>query len=432
MDTEGTGQGRSSGGRSSGGHGGTVNTDTGTEQQQLDARMKDIKHKVLVLSGKGGVGKSTVAVNLAVALALAGKKTGLLDIDIHGPSVPNLLGIKNAQVMGSETGLIPVTTKYDLKVMSIGFLLQDQDVPTIWRGPRKHGVIKQFIKDVEWGQLDYLIIDSPPGTGDEPLSIAQLIEDATGAVIVTTPQEIAIIDVRKCISFCREVDVPVLGVVENMSGFVCPKCGETVDIFKTGGGKKMAEEMNVKFLGKIPLDPDIVDASDSGKVYVETFAHSETAKAFLKVIKPLLELGIPAKKDSAEKPIITEDKTLKETDSTEANGIRIAMPVAQGQLCLHFGHCEQFALIDADPASKTINKEEYVDAPGHQPGLLPKWLAERGATVIIAGGMGMRAQSLFAENGITVVIGATPGSPIEAAKAYLDGTLQTGDNICDH
>jgi Mrp family chromosome partitioning ATPase/predicted Fe-Mo cluster-binding NifX family protein len=421
-----------SGGCASDGHGSVIDADINAEQQQLDARMKDIKHKVLVLSGKGGVGKSTVAVNLAMSLALAGKKTGLLDIDIHGPSVPNLLGIKNAQIMGGETGLIPVTTKYDLKVMSIGFLLQDQDAPTIWRGPKKHGVIKQFIKDVEWGQLDYLIIDSPPGTGDEPLSIAQLIEDATGAVIVTTPQEIAIIDVRKCISFCREVNVPVLGVVENMSGFVCPKCGETVDIFKTGGGKKMAEEMNVKFLGKIPLDPDVVDASDSGKVFVETFAHSETAKAFLKVIKPLLELEIPGKEDSAKKPIITEDKTLKKTDSTETNSMRIAMPVAQGQLCLHFGHCEQFALIDADPVSKIINKEEYVDAPEHQPGLLPRWLAERGATVIIAGGMGMRAQSLFAENGITVVIGATPGSPIEAAKAYLDGTLQTGDNICDH
>lgn len=261
------------------------------ERQQLTRRMCQIKHKIVVLSGKGGVGKSTVAVNLAVSLALEGKRVGLLDVDIHGPSIPRLLKLEDRQIQGSGEALIPVSFNNSLKVMSIGFLLRERNDAVIWRGPMKYGVIKQFLKDVEWGELDYLVIDSPPGTGDEPLSVCQLIENPKGAIIVTTPQELAILDVRKSINFCRQLDVPVLGVIENMSGFVCPKCGTRTNIFKTGGGKLMANDMGVPFLGRIPIGPEIVQACDDGKPYVNHYPNSETAKAFEKIIAPILEIG---------------------------------------------------------------------------------------------------------------------------------------------
>jgi Mrp family chromosome partitioning ATPase len=254
------------------------------EQQQVHERMSLIKHKVLVLSGKGGVGKSTVAVNMAISLAGKGNKVGLLDIDIHGPSIPKVLNLESGKITAKGETLIPVDMSENLKVMSIGFLLQERDSAVIWRGPRKYHAIKQFLKDVEWGQLDYLIIDSPPGTGDEIISIVQLIEDTDGAVIVTTPQQLALSDVRKGVNFCRSLDVKIIGVLENMSGFVCPKCGERTDIFKTGGGEKMATELNIPFLGDIPIDPQIVEACDSGTPYISKFRQSPTAEAFNKII----------------------------------------------------------------------------------------------------------------------------------------------------
>jgi len=262
------------------------------ERRAVGRRMCRVKHKILVLSGKGGVGKSTVAVNLAASLALAKKRVGLLDIDIHGPSVPRLLGLENRGVEGTGVALLPVEYAPNLKVMSIGFLLQSREDAVIWRGPMKFAVIKQFLKDVEWGELDYLVVDSPPGTGDEPLSIAQLIPDADGAVVVTTPQEIAVADVRRCISFCRQINLRVLGVIENMSGLVCPHCGKTVEVFKSGGGKRMAREMVVPFLGSIPIDPAIVDTSDAGTPYMETFAGTAAARAFQHAIAPILALSL--------------------------------------------------------------------------------------------------------------------------------------------
>jgi Mrp family chromosome partitioning ATPase len=238
------------------------------DRQELSLRMCSIKHKILVLSGKGGVGKSTVAANIAAALSKSGKKVGILDVDIHGPSIPKMLGVENHQVPpGSEEHLIPpVKVSDNLVAMSIGFLIADKDDALIWRGPMKIGVIKQFLKDVEWGELDYLVIDLPPGTGDEPLSLAQMIENPDGAVVVTTPQEVALADVRKSINFCRKLEMPILGVVENMSGFVCPKCGEVTEIFKRGGAEKMCRDMDVPFAGRIPLTADIVNAGDSGSI----------------------------------------------------------------------------------------------------------------------------------------------------------------------
>lgn len=260
------------------------------EKQQIRQRMSRIKNKILILSGKGGVGKSTVSVNLAISLALAGKKVGLLDIDIHGPSIPKVLNLEDARISSDGQDILPVEMTNNLKVMSIGFLLQGKDLAVIWRGPRKYHMIKQFLKDVQWGNLDYLIIDSPPGTGDEPLSIVQLLENCTGAIIVTTPQEVALSDVRKGITFCRNLDVGILGVIENMSGFICPQCGHETNIFKSGGGEKMAEEMSVPFLGRIPIDPAIVEACDSGKPYIQQYKDSQAALAFKQSVLQFMDL----------------------------------------------------------------------------------------------------------------------------------------------
>ncbi len=259
------------------------------DRQRLQARLCRIRHKIVVLSGKGGVGKSTVAVNLATALALNGLRVGLLDVDIHGPSVPTMLGLEGQGLTGGPAELMPVEFG-GLKVMSIGFLLQNPDDAIIWRGPMKMGVIKQFLTDVNWGDLDYLIIDAPPGTGDEPLSLCQLISPLTGAVIVTTPQRVAAIDVRKSISFCRRLEVPVLGVVENMSGFVCPKCGELTQILPEGGGKKIAADMHVPFLGAIPLDPSVAQSGDSGKVFIYHSSETPTGKILQGIIDQILDV----------------------------------------------------------------------------------------------------------------------------------------------
>jgi len=388
------------------------------EKAQVRHRMSQIQHKIVVLSGKGGVGKSTVAVNLAISLSLAGKRTGLLDIDIHGPSVPTLLNLKGQMAHSAMDAILPIEVGANLKVMSIAFFLASQDDAVIWRGPMKYQMIKQFLKDVEWGELDYLIIDCPPGTGDEPLSIIQLLENADGAVVVTTPQEVAVSDVRKSITFCRNLHLPVLGVLENMSGFVCPKCGGVTNNFKSGGGENMALEMSVPFLGRIPIDPQIVEACDSGQPYVEKYSQSQAAQAFSEAVAVLTGA-------SNERSDATRTKK-------EINNMRIAIPVAQGQLCQHFGHCEEFAIMDVNSQEKCVSGVFTETAPTHAPGVLPQWLAQHNVNVVIAGGMGSRAQALFAENGIKVVIGAGGGSPEEVANAYLNGTLQTGGNICDH
>ncbi len=269
-------------------------TQGGTDEsgERLRQHIARICHKILVLSGKGGVGKSTVAANLAAFLAAAGQRTGLLDIDLHGPSIPQLLGLGGRLLDASPDGLRPVTLHEKLKVMSVGFLLgPDQDRAVIWRGPMKHKVIEQFLTDVCWGELDYLVVDSPPGTGDEPLSIAQLLPGVDGAVIVTTPQELALADVRKCVQFCHQVRLPVIGVIENMSGLACPHCGGIIAPFKTGGGETMAHEMSVPFLGRIPLDPQIVEDSDAGTPYVLRQPESNAARAFVQVVELILKRG---------------------------------------------------------------------------------------------------------------------------------------------
>jgi len=236
------------------------------QDQEIKEKLKDFKNKLLVMSGKGGVGKSTVAAYLAVGLARKGFQVGLMDVDLHGPSIPRLLGLKGSIQSSAESNKgIPLKYLPNLEVMSIEALLGDKDTATIWRGPLKIGVIKQFINDIAWSDLDYLVIDCPPGTGDEPLTIAQIIPD-TKAVIVTTPQEISLSDVRKSINFCHQVNMQILGLVENMSGLTCPYCWKTIDLFKTNGGMLTAKKAGLTLLGSLPLEPEIVSEGDIGSV----------------------------------------------------------------------------------------------------------------------------------------------------------------------
>ncbi len=271
-------------------HAGPQHAAPGADDGKLKARLSRIRRKIIVMSGKGGVGKSTVAVNLAMSAMLSGQRVGLLDVDLHGPSVPTMLGLEGQRMLGGEEGMLPVEIG-GLKVLSVGFLLKSADDPVIWRGPMKIGVIRQFIEDVDWGDLDLLVIDAPPGTGDEPLTVCQLISDLDGAVIVTTPQKVAAVDVRKSINFCKELGVTVLGVVENMSGFACPKCGEVTPILREGGGKRMADEMNVPFLGSIPIDPLIAASGDAGQAFVESAERSPAAGTFREIVRTLTEGG---------------------------------------------------------------------------------------------------------------------------------------------
>ena len=256
---------------------------------KIQDTLKNIKHVIIVMSGKGGVGKSTVTSNLALTLSMKGYQTGIMDIDITGPNIPKMFGVEDEKLMVEDGKLIPVTVPPSMKLMSMAFLLPDKDSPVMWRGPVKMGAINQFIEDVNWGSLDYLIVDMPPGTGDEAISIVQLIPKADGMVIVTTPQDVALLDSRKSLVFGAETHIPIIGIVENMSGFVCPKCGEVTNIFKSGGGEKTAKEMNVQFLGRVPIEPGIVEAGDSGMPVVLKYPDSPSAKAFSEIIDKIIK-----------------------------------------------------------------------------------------------------------------------------------------------
>ena len=254
------------------------------DDSKIKLNLDKIKHKILVLSGKGGVGKSTVTSNLAVSLS-NNYKVGILDIDFHGPSIPKILGLENMKPEPGKAGIKPVLYSSNLKIMSMGFLILDKDSPVIWRGPIKMTAIKQLVGDVEWGELDYLIIDLPPGTGDEPLSIAQIIPNCDGAIIVTTPQNVALNSVRKSIQFVKKIKIPIIGIIENMSGFNCPHCGKKIDIFKKGGGLEASKDFKINYLGYIPIDPSIVKSGDTGIPFVENINESQSSKSFNEIVK---------------------------------------------------------------------------------------------------------------------------------------------------
>jgi ATP-binding protein involved in chromosome partitioning len=258
-------------------------------EQKLKISMSRVKHKIAVISGKGGVGKSTVSVNLAVALAMHGHndRIGILDADLHGPSVPRMLGLTGRRLKVDPLGAYPATSMLGIKVVSMDFLLSDENAPVIWRGPLKMTAIRQFLSEIIWEDLDILLIDLPPGTGDEPLSIAQLLPEMDGVVIVTIPSKVSQAVVKKSVTFARQVGMPVIGVIENMSGFICPHCGEKSDIFESGGGRKIAEELNIPFLGSILIDQRICEDADRGEPFILEHPNSAASKSFMEIVKKI-------------------------------------------------------------------------------------------------------------------------------------------------
>lgn len=401
------------------------------QDAEIRETLSHIKHKILVMSGKGGVGKSSVAAYLAVILAGRGFKVGLMDVDLHGPSIPRLLGLKGGVQPSFHTEkTMPVHFSPNLQVISIESLMgENKDAATIWRGPIKIGVIRQFISDMEWPPLDYLIVDSPPGTGDEPLTIAQTIPDAK-ALIVTTPQEISLADVRKSINFCRQVNMKILGIVENMSGMICPHCGKEVNLFGTRGGELLARRENLTLVGKLPLEPEIVRQGDAGSVSGLDGDRLPFNRAFNAMVDKVITLT-KEMSGGAVLPERSDRESGSETPkASDVNKIIFAIPLAEGKLCSHFGHCEQFVLIEAENG-KIRGKMTHTPPP-HEPGVLPKWLHDLGAQVIIAGGMGSRAQQLFVESGIKVITGAPMDPPESLVNQYLADILVTGENVCDH
>jgi ATP-binding protein involved in chromosome partitioning len=259
------------------------------EQRRLKVRTSKIGHKIAVISGKGGVGKSTVTVNLAMAFAMHGyaNSVGILDADITGPCVPKIIGLHGQSLQAGSAGAFPAMGPLGIKVVSMDFLLPSEEAPVIWRGPLKMKAISQFLSDIVWGDLDFLFIDLPPGTGDEPLSIMQLIPEMDGVVIVTIPSEVSQIVVKKSVTFSRKLNIPVIGIIENMSGFVCPKCGAEIEIFKVGGGEKIAKDLMIPFLGRIPIDPEICEDSDKGVPFIIEHMNSPAAKSFMDTVKKI-------------------------------------------------------------------------------------------------------------------------------------------------
>ena len=258
------------------------------QDKELKDRMSRIKHKIIVMSGKGGVGKTSVSVNLSYALALTGREVGLVDIDLHGPNIAKMLGVEGQGFTGSDNGIEPVRVLPNLKAASISFATANPDMPIIWRGPLKMSAIRQFLEEINWGDLDYLIVDSPPGTGDEPLSACQLIPEVSGAIIVTTPQDVSILDARKSVFFARQLKIPVIGIIENMSGFVCPHCGKETPIFKKGGGEKAAKDLGVPFLGRIPFEPAMVEMADKGLPFVQSIKDAPSTAAFQEIVRHIV------------------------------------------------------------------------------------------------------------------------------------------------
>ncbi len=261
------------------------------EELRLKENLDRIKYKLIVISGKGGVGKSTVAVNVAFGLAAQGKKVGLLDVDIHGPSIAKMLGIEGKALEISPTGkyAMPIKVNENLYAMTIASLIKNPDEPVIWRGPLKMGAIKQFLQDIRWPELDYLIVDSPPGTGDEPLSVIQILKKVDGSLIVSTPQDLALLDVRKTIKFSQKMNVPIIGLIENMSTFICPHCSKEINIFKGFGVKKAAKDFNIDVIGKIPIDINIAESGDKGKSFLSESKNKIITQRFNEIINSITE-----------------------------------------------------------------------------------------------------------------------------------------------
>ncbi len=379
-------------------------------EARMQGNLAKIRHKIVVLSGKGGVGKSTVAVNLAVGLALAGKRVGLLDVDVHGPSVPRLLSLTGQDPHMERDGMEPVSWGKNLGVMSLGFLLKDPDQAVIWRGPVKGGLIRQFLADVYWGELDYLVVDCPPGTGDEPMSVLQFLGPTASTVIVTTPQAVAVDDVRRSVSFVRLMGNPLLGLIENMSGFVCRHCGQVEDIFAAGGGEKLATEMGADFLGRIPLDPELVRSADEGYPLLKVDKEGHAARALLGVVDRLLALDKGRPEAVAAPPELPAEGVL-----------RIALPLNGTMLSESPATCKRFLLVEVDKTAQAVGTKPLEDFPA-EPGQWAAWLADQDVNVLLARGLAEADRAACAGRGLTV-LQAPAGSPDAALDAYLKGAL---------
>ncbi len=394
-------------------------------QREVKNTLGGIKHKIVVLSGKGGVGKSTVAASIATKLAVEGHRVGILDVDIHGPSIPRIFGVKDQRPgMTDEEKMIPVPMTDNLKLMSVGFLLPHDKEALIWRGPLKIGLIEQFFSDVDWGELDYLVVDCPPGTGDEPLSILQMVPDARG-IIVTTPQGMAVEDVQKSITFCKKMNMDLVGIVENMSTFKCPKCGEDIEIFPGKGGEEMAKDAGVPLLAKLPLNHNLLEASDNGKL-MHAFKEMSAFDPIVKVLSELEEKK-PVKKETVKEGAAAV--AARKDDRIQT----IAMPVdASGILDAHFGHASGFAFFIVDTEKKVIVEAKTLTPPAHEPGVIPSWIAAQGAHVLLTGGLGESARKILVDKGVDVVIGVAADNAAKVAKDYLNDNLNIAGNQCNH
>ena len=378
-----------------------------SSDKELNRTLKQIRHKILVMSGKGGVGKSSVAVSLALALARRGYRVGLMDVDLHGPNVLRMLGLKDPLDLMHAQFQLPPDLFDNLRVISIEVLMKNREMAVIWRGPLKHQLIRQFLTEVVWGPLDYLVIDAPPGTGDEPMSVAQTIPEAH-ALIVTTPQEISLADVRKSINFCQKINMDLLGLVENMSGYRCPHCGEAVPLFKSGGAAKTAQAAKVPFLGALPFDPKVVDAADQG----ELIQLPEESSPFFQALHPIVDY-------------LTE--VLSPTASRREPGVwKFALPLDDGKLAAKFGQARHFALVTVKDGA--IVDQETIPTPAHEPGGILEILEDLGVTHVIAAGLGEKAQGLIQHKGIEVF----PGLPNETPENLVQNFLKHMTSLGTH
>lgn len=366
------------------------------EDKALCRTLAQIRHKILVMSGKGGVGKSSVAVALALSLARAGHKVGLMDVDIHGPNVLRMLGLKEPFDLASGQFQMPPEFFHNLKVISIEAVMRDREIAVIWRGPLKHQLIRQFLTEVQWGFLDYLIIDAPPGTGDEPMSVAQTIPEAK-ALIVTTPQEISLADVRKSINFCQKINLEILGLVENMSGYHCPHCGQDLPLFRKGGGEKTAQAAKIPFLGSLPFDPQVVEAADQGQL-VEL---DQEKSLFFEGLRPIVKYVA---------------KVLPPQPAREPGELRFAIPLDDGKVAAVPTKAAEIALITVKDG--TITNRETMPRPDLDPVNFPVWLENLGVSHL-AGDLSDAAKALLQRKGIEVITPAPDQTPDQMVAGFL-------------
>ena len=366
------------------------------EEKALCRTLAQIRHKILVMSGKGGVGKSSVAVALALGLARAGHKVGLMDVDIHGPNVLRMLGLKEPFDLASAQFHMPPEIFHNLKVISIEAVMRDREIAVIWRGPLKHQLIRQFLTEVQWGFLDYLIIDAPPGTGDEPMSVAQTIPEAK-AVIITTPQEISLADVRKSINFCQKINLDILGLVENMSGYHCPHCGKDLPLFRKGGGERTAQAFNVPFLGSLPFDPQVVEAADQGQIVELT----EEKSPFFEGLRPMVKYVA---------------KVLPPQPARGPGELRFAVPLDNGKVAAAPTKAVEIALLTVKNGA--IIDKEIMPRPDLDPANFLFWLENLGVSHL-AGDLGDAAKGLLQRKGIEVITPSPDQTPEQVVEAYV-------------